>query len=218
MQAIVISSEQSESLRMREVLSDIANRLAAGSSFHAAASDFPKIFEFSWIEIIKTGENYVDRLPGAYERWGDYFGLQRWHARKNEAVLVGYYGLTSRGNGSWLAHVQSPDSSKLIATIGVNEENLSDDEINVVKLIKQVLLQELPELDLLKPDNREGLAPSAAVARSFIDRKIGQKTTRHGALSVGVHVASIQELRVLNFRKIILVFESRAIIALSCVL
>lgn len=56
MQAIVISSEQSESLRMREVLSDIANRLAAGSSFHAAASDFPKIFEFSWIEIIKTGE------------------------------------------------------------------------------------------------------------------------------------------------------------------
>jgi hypothetical protein len=78
---------------------------------------------YSDLKIIKTGENYVDRLPGAYERWGDYFGLQRWHARKNEAVLVGYYGLTSRGNGSWLAHVQSPDSSKLIATIGVNEEN-----------------------------------------------------------------------------------------------
>jgi len=89
--------------------------------------------------------------------------------------------------------------------LGVNEENLSDDEINVVKLIKQVLLQELPELDLLKPDNRKGLAPSAAVVRSFIDRKIGQKNTRHGALSVGVHVASIQELRVLNFKKIILV-------------
>lgn len=89
--------------------------------------------------------------------------------------------------------------------LGANEENLSDEEKNVVKLFKQVLLQELPELDLLKPDNRAGLAPSAAVVRSFIDRKIGQKNTRHGALSVGVHVASIQELRVLNFKKIILV-------------
>lgn len=89
--------------------------------------------------------------------------------------------------------------------LGVNEENLSDDEKNVVKMFKQVLLQELPELDLLKPDNRDGLVPSATVVRSFIDRKIGQKNFRHGALSVGVHVASIEELRVLNFKKLILV-------------
>lgn len=89
--------------------------------------------------------------------------------------------------------------------LGVNEENLSDDEKNVVKMFKQVLLQELPELDLLKPENRNGLLPSATVIRSFIDRKIGQKNYRHGALSVGVHMASIQELRVLNFKKLILV-------------
>jgi hypothetical protein len=76
---------------------------------------------YSDLRIIKTGENFVDRLPGAYERWGDYFGMQRWHARKNEAVMVGYYGLNSRGNGSWLAHVQSPDSTKLIATILISE-------------------------------------------------------------------------------------------------
>ena len=56
MQAIQISSQQSESLKMRGVLAEIANRLAAGSSFHAAASDYPKIFEYAWIEIIKTGE------------------------------------------------------------------------------------------------------------------------------------------------------------------
>jgi hypothetical protein len=89
--------------------------------------------------------------------------------------------------------------------LGVNEENLSDEEKNVVKMFKQVLLQELPELDLLKPDKGDGLLPSATVIRSFIDRKIGQKNSRHGALSVGVHVASIQELRVLNFKKLILV-------------
>jgi hypothetical protein len=78
---------------------------------------------YSDLKIIKAGENYVDRLPGTYERWGDYFGLQRWHARTNEAVLVGYYGLNTRGNGSWLAHVQSPDTTKLIATIRINEGN-----------------------------------------------------------------------------------------------
>jgi len=76
---------------------------------------------YSDLKIIKTGENYVDRLPGTYERWGDYFGMQRWHARKNEAVMIGFYGLSSRGNGSWLAHVQSPDTSKLIAAIRLNE-------------------------------------------------------------------------------------------------
>ena len=76
---------------------------------------------YSDLKIIKTGENFVDRLPGAYERWGDYFGMQRWHARKNEAVMIGYYGLNSRGNGSWLAHVQSPDTTKLMAAIRISE-------------------------------------------------------------------------------------------------
>jgi hypothetical protein len=74
---------------------------------------------YSDLKIIKTGENYVDRLPGTYERWGDYFGMQRWHERKNEAVLIGFYGLNTRGNGSWMAHVQSPDTTKLIATIRI---------------------------------------------------------------------------------------------------
>jgi len=89
--------------------------------------------------------------------------------------------------------------------LGANEDNLSDEESNVVKMFKQVLLQELPELDLLNPLGKQGLAPSAGVARSFIDRKIGQKNVRHGSLSVGVHVSSIQEIRILNFKKLILV-------------
>lgn len=80
---------------------------------------------YSDLKLIKTGENFIDRLPGAYERWGDYFGMQRWHVRKNEAVLIGYYGLNSRGNGSWLAHVQSPDTSKLIAAIRISTVNQS---------------------------------------------------------------------------------------------
>ena len=72
-------------------------------------------------------------------------------------------------------------------------------------MFRQVLLQELPELDVLTPLGKRGLSPSAGVARSFIDRKIGQKNVRHGSLSVGVHVSSIQEIRILNFKKLILV-------------
>lgn len=89
--------------------------------------------------------------------------------------------------------------------LGANEGNLSDDENDVVNMFKQVLLQELPGLDVLTPLGKRGLSPSAGVARSFIDRKIGQKNVRHGSLSVGVHVSSIQEIRILNFKKLILV-------------
>jgi len=89
--------------------------------------------------------------------------------------------------------------------LGANEDNLSDDEKNVVNMFKHVLLQELPELDLLQPEGMAGLAPTASVVRSFIDRKIGQKNSRHGALSIGVHVSSIEEMRILNFKKLILV-------------
>jgi hypothetical protein len=89
--------------------------------------------------------------------------------------------------------------------LGANEDNLSDDEKNVARMFKQLLLQELPELDLLKPEHMPGLTPSASAVISFIDRKIGQKNSRHGALSVGVHVSSSQEVRVLKFKKIVLV-------------
>jgi len=49
----------------------------------------------------------------------------------------------------------------------------------------------------------KGLSPTASVVRSFVDRKIGQKNSRHGTLSVGVHVSSIEKMRILNFKKII---------------
>ena len=30
--------------------------MAAGSTFHAAAAAFPQVFEFQWLEAIRTGE------------------------------------------------------------------------------------------------------------------------------------------------------------------
>jgi type IV pilus assembly protein PilC len=56
LQAMRISSEQSQSLKMRKALDEIAARIAAGSSFHGAAAAFPKIFEHHWVEVIRVGE------------------------------------------------------------------------------------------------------------------------------------------------------------------
>jgi type IV pilus assembly protein PilC len=56
LQAIRLCSEQSQSLRMRAILSDIATKVASGSTLHAAAEQHPKIFEHHWIEVIRVGE------------------------------------------------------------------------------------------------------------------------------------------------------------------
>lgn len=56
LQAIRLSAEQSMSLTLREVLEDISSRVAAGSTFNAAAALHVKHFEHHWIEVIRTGE------------------------------------------------------------------------------------------------------------------------------------------------------------------
>jgi type IV pilus assembly protein PilC len=56
LQALKIATTQCESVRLRSVLEQITARVAAGSTFNAAAAAFPKVFEFQWIEAIRTGE------------------------------------------------------------------------------------------------------------------------------------------------------------------
>ena len=56
LQALHIGAEQSQSIRMQQTLNEIAGRVAAGSSFHGAAANYPAIFEHHWIEVIRTGE------------------------------------------------------------------------------------------------------------------------------------------------------------------
>jgi type IV pilus assembly protein PilC len=56
LQAVQIGAEQSQSVKMRKVLEDIAARVASGSSLHAAAANYTKIFSHHWIEVIRTGE------------------------------------------------------------------------------------------------------------------------------------------------------------------
>jgi type IV pilus assembly protein PilC len=56
LQALQISAEQNQSIKLRRVLEQIASRVASGSSVYAAASNFGNIFQHHWIEVIRTGE------------------------------------------------------------------------------------------------------------------------------------------------------------------
>jgi type IV pilus assembly protein PilC len=56
LQAVQISARQNQSLKMQRVLDEMAGRVAAGSSVHAAAASYPHVFQHHWIEVIRTGE------------------------------------------------------------------------------------------------------------------------------------------------------------------
>jgi type II secretory pathway component PulF len=56
LQALKIATAQSESIKLRGVLEQIVSKVSAGSSFYSAAGAFPQVFEFQWIEAIRTGE------------------------------------------------------------------------------------------------------------------------------------------------------------------
>ena len=56
LQALKIGTTQCESLKLQSVLGQITSNVASGSTFYAAAAAFPKVFEFQWIEAIRTGE------------------------------------------------------------------------------------------------------------------------------------------------------------------
>jgi type IV pilus assembly protein PilC len=56
LQALKIAAAQCESVKLQAVLSQITSKVASGSTFHAAAAAFPQVFEFQWLEAIRTGE------------------------------------------------------------------------------------------------------------------------------------------------------------------
>jgi type IV pilus assembly protein PilC len=56
MDALVLSSEQSQSKKLGAVIGAISERVGAGSALNVAASEYPKIFESHWVQVIRTGE------------------------------------------------------------------------------------------------------------------------------------------------------------------
>lgn len=64
---------------------------------------------------LKEGEGYVNKHSDSYERWGDYFGIQKRHNTTGEVWLTGFYGLANHGSGTWINMLGSPDSNKITA-------------------------------------------------------------------------------------------------------
>jgi len=54
--AIVMSAEQSQSIKLRDIILDISRKVAAGSELNAAMSSHSHLFLPEWTEIIRSGE------------------------------------------------------------------------------------------------------------------------------------------------------------------
>lgn len=68
----------------------------------------------TYSDIVKVieGEGYVDRLSSPddgrlYERWGDYFGIQRLYNDPRRVWISGYYGMANNGNSFWMAELST---------------------------------------------------------------------------------------------------------------
>lgn len=59
------------------------------------------IDEYSEIMRLKSGQNYVERRGSAYERWGDYFGIQATSV-PGQVYTSGFYGLQNRSSSTWI--------------------------------------------------------------------------------------------------------------------
>lgn len=82
--------------------------------------------------VIKTGENIVDRLPGGYERWGDYTGLQRKFDASGDVYSFTYHALSDKRNTGFGVALSSPDSAKIVATLNLaNPLQVCDNYVTV---------------------------------------------------------------------------------------
>ncbi len=75
---------------------------------------------YSEVKLIKEGLNIVDRLPGGYERWGDYTGLQRRFEREGAAYSFTYHSLANKTNTGFGVEILSPDSTAMFVALAVD--------------------------------------------------------------------------------------------------
>lgn len=100
---------------------------------HSSFTDFPGnsvLFcdnerQYSPVLELKKGGDYVNRLSGGYERWGDYYGLQRKY-NTGEIYSFGYLAMPNKGNSGFLAQLFSPDTSRVRLKIDVTNYSFCD--------------------------------------------------------------------------------------------
>lgn len=97
---------------------------------HSSFTDFPgnsTIYctndrQYSEVLEIKAGQNFVNRLSGTYERWGDYYGLQRKY-NTGEIYSFGFLATENQRNSGFLAQLFSPDTSRIRVKLKVVDYN-----------------------------------------------------------------------------------------------
>jgi hypothetical protein len=72
---------------------------------------------YSDIIRLKDGDDYVRRLSGSYERWGDYFGIQSVPNHPNQVFTSGFYGTDKRSSSTWFSKLLVSDSLKMNVVI-----------------------------------------------------------------------------------------------------
>ncbi|MFT4644471.1 MAG: hypothetical protein ACI8ZX_000874 [Planctomycetota bacterium] len=67
--------------------------------------------DYSDVVVLKKGEGIVDRLAGGYERWGDYFGMQRKYNEPGKVYTFGMIADFTKKNYGWVNEIVSPDTN-----------------------------------------------------------------------------------------------------------
>ncbi len=99
---------------------------------YSSLTDFPGVAtvyydnhgNYSDYKVVKAGEDYADGLTGSYERWGDYFGLQRNYADPGSVFSFGCYG-KQRSFTGWCAELISPDTSVMRVEVSRQQQAAS---------------------------------------------------------------------------------------------
>jgi len=97
---------------------------------HSSPTDFPGVSAvyfnndglYSPVLTVKEGYNYVDRLPTHYERWGDYFGLQRKYSEPGYVAAFGYLAMENNSNSGYFTELFSPDSTQLSVQLNFHQK------------------------------------------------------------------------------------------------
>lgn len=95
---------------------------------HTSMDDFPGVSAvyysneglYSDVIKLKKGIGIIDNPPlqnDPYERWGDYFGLQRIYNQPGTVWSAGMWGLNSTRSATWLAEIIAPDTHQMMVTL-----------------------------------------------------------------------------------------------------
>lgn len=85
--SIQITSDQCQSEKLSQILTNIANKVAGGSAFHTATSAYPKVFKSHWIQVIHTGE-VSGQLAYLMQQLSDYIQKNRKTQGKVKSAMV----------------------------------------------------------------------------------------------------------------------------------